>query len=43
MEREMSKPAERNVAVWFEIPAANFDRAARFYETIFGANLRRET
>jgi predicted enzyme related to lactoylglutathione lyase len=31
-----------NVAVWFEIPAANFERAARFYETIFNASLRRQ-
>jgi predicted enzyme related to lactoylglutathione lyase len=32
-----------NVAVWFEIPAMNFERAARFYETIFNARLRRQT
>ncbi len=31
-----------NVAVWFEIPAADFDRAAGFYEAIFGAKLKRE-
>ena len=30
------------VAVWFEIPATNFDRAARFYERILGVTLRRE-
>jgi uncharacterized protein len=30
------------VAVWFEIPATEFDRAARFYEAILGVSLRRE-
>ena len=40
----MSAIAERdNVAVWFEIPAADFDRAAAFYETIFDTTLKRET
>lgn len=40
----MSKSeAPSNVAVWFEIPAANFDRAARFYETIFATDLKRES
>ena len=40
----MAKTEERdNVAVWFEIPAANFDRAARFYETIFATDLKRES
>jgi predicted enzyme related to lactoylglutathione lyase len=29
------------VAVWFEIPAANYDRAIAFYETIFGLTLNR--
>lgn len=24
---------------WFEIPASDFDRAKKFYETIFGVNL----
>ena len=34
---------DRNpVAVWFEIPATDFDRAARFYEKILGVTLRRE-
>ena len=33
----------KNVAVWFEIPAVDFDRAAEFYETIFSAKLKRET
>jgi predicted enzyme related to lactoylglutathione lyase len=32
----------RNVVVWFEIPARDFDRAAGFYETIFGETLKRE-
>ena len=27
---------------WFEIPAANFGRAVRFYETIFASPLRHE-
>ena len=31
-----------NVAVWFEIPAANFDRAVGFYEKVFGTSLIRE-
>jgi predicted enzyme related to lactoylglutathione lyase len=31
-----------NVAVWFEIPAADFDRAVGFYEKIFDTRLRRE-
>ena len=31
-----------NVAVWFEIPAADFDRAVGFYEKIFDTQLRRE-
>jgi len=30
------------IAVWFEIPATDFDRAARFYEKILGITLRRE-
>ena len=40
----MSMIAEHdNVVVWFEIPAADFDRAATFYETIFDTRLNRET
>jgi uncharacterized protein len=31
-----------NVAVWFEIPAVDFDRAVGFYEKIFDTSLRRE-
>ena len=29
----------RNAISWFEIPAADLDRATRFYETIFQAKL----
>jgi hypothetical protein len=36
----MLKPS---VPAWFEIPATDLDRAARFYETLTGAKLRRET
>lgn len=32
-----------NVAVWFEIPSVDFDRATAFYEALFGVSLRRET
>lgn len=35
--------SRHNVAVWFEIPAADFDRAATFYEALFGVSLRRES
>ncbi|MDP5239260.1 VOC family protein [Uliginosibacterium sp. 31-16] len=31
-----------NVINWFEIPVANFDRARRFYETIFAVQLKQE-
>lgn len=34
--------APDNVAVWFEIPAANFDRAVGFYEKVFDTQLRRD-
>ena len=37
---DATKP--QNVAVWFEIPAADFDRAVGFYEKIFETHLRRE-
>ena len=33
----------KDVAVWFEIPAADFERATKFYETIFATALRRES
>ena len=29
-------------AVWFEIPAADFERAVKFYEAVFQVSLRRE-
>lgn len=29
------------VAVWFEIPASDFERAIRFYETLFATPLKR--
>ena len=29
-------------AVWFEIPSANFERAVKFYETVFQVTLKRE-
>ena len=40
----MSTPAKApdNVAVWFEIPAADFDRAVGFYEKVFDTPLTRE-
>jgi predicted enzyme related to lactoylglutathione lyase len=28
---------------WFEIPAADFERAVGFYEAVFGLTLKRET
>jgi predicted enzyme related to lactoylglutathione lyase len=31
----------QQVAVWFEIPATDLDRAARFYQQLFGAPLQR--
>ena len=32
----------KNVAVWFEIPASDFGRAAGFYETILATTLKHE-
>jgi predicted enzyme related to lactoylglutathione lyase len=32
-----------NVPAWFEIPASRLDRAQKFYETILGVSLKRET
>jgi uncharacterized protein len=29
-------------AVWFEIPSVNFDRAVKFYESMFQMTMRRE-
>jgi predicted enzyme related to lactoylglutathione lyase len=34
--------APQNVAVWFEIPAANFERAVGFYEKVFETKLKRD-
>src|SRR5882724_941640 len=39
----MTEAKRNNVAVWFEIPATNFDRAAAFYEKLFGVSLKRES
>ena len=33
---------QSNVAVWFEIPTADFPRAIRFYESVFDTPLKRE-
>lgn len=30
------------VITWFEIPAVDFERAVRFYENVFGKELKRE-
>ena len=32
----------RNAVTWFEIPAADLERAQRFYESVLGATLKRE-
>jgi predicted enzyme related to lactoylglutathione lyase len=32
-----------NVIDWFEIPTANLDRAAKFYEAVLGVRLKIET
>jgi len=32
-----------NAVTWFEIPAANFERACRFYETILAIQLKPES
>lgn len=33
----------RNAVTWFEIPATDLARAQRFYETVLGTSLKRET
>ena len=38
----MSEASPTNVAVWFEIPASDLDRAIAFYEDLFATRLRRE-
>jgi uncharacterized protein len=40
---EAAMTVRQSVAVWFEIPAKDFDRAARFYERILGVTLRRDS
>lgn len=32
----------RNAVVWFEIPAVDYERAIRFYETVLGVSLKQE-
>jgi len=32
----------KNRVVWFEIPASDLARAARFYETVLGTSLQAE-
>ena len=39
----MANETPENIAVWFEIPSLDFDRAVAFYEAIFSAPLKRET
>jgi hypothetical protein len=34
---------KNNVVGWFEIPVLDLDRAIRFYETVFGFELNRQT
>ncbi len=34
---------KQDALTWFEIPAADFRRATRFYETVLGASLKTET
>lgn len=33
---------QKSVPAWFEIPARDFDRAVRFYESLIGATLIRD-
>ena len=35
--------ANRTALNWFEIPVSNLDRAQKFYETLLGTSIRRET
>jgi predicted enzyme related to lactoylglutathione lyase len=39
---QQEKQAMKQVINWFEIPAANFERAVTFYENVFATKLRRE-
>lgn len=36
---ETAVSARNTVAVWFEVPVADFDRAIRFYENVFATQL----
>jgi hypothetical protein len=38
----MAMSAPQNIAVWFEIPAADFERAVGFYERVFETKLLRD-
>jgi predicted enzyme related to lactoylglutathione lyase len=38
----MSQADKANALNWFEIPVTDLDRAARFWETVLGAKLKRE-
>jgi predicted enzyme related to lactoylglutathione lyase len=38
----MEETTKKNSLTWFEIPTANLDRAAKFYETVMGTTLKRE-
>ncbi len=35
--------SERNRAVWFDIPVADLDRAAKFYRSVLGVGVDKET
>lgn len=39
----VATPVRNTVAVWFDIPSSDFERAVRFYEGLFGVTLHRET
>ena len=39
----MSAAVQQNVAVWFEIPAADLGRAVGFYEKVFATKMKRDT
>lgn len=40
---QQDRASAASTVVWFEIPSVDFDRATRFYETIFDTRLGRET
>lgn len=39
----MSSTHIAHIATWFEIPATDLDRAAKFYGEVFGQSFKRET